>query len=61
MEQYNVRFLQSALDDLEEIVLYISKDSVNSALKMHDKFIAASKKLESFPKAGSLVYDRKTL
>jgi len=59
MEKYKVEFLQPALDDLEEIVLYIAKDSVTAALKMHDEIIAQSKKLEIFPKLGREVPDRK--
>jgi plasmid stabilization system protein ParE len=53
MEAYDVQFLQEALDDLEEIVLYIAQDSrqvgrkgeqlakqaTSPALRMHDKII----------------------
>lgn len=43
METYDVQFLQEALDDLEEIVLYIAQDSRQAALRMHDKMIEAHK------------------
>ena len=59
MEQYRVVFLQPALDDLEEIALYIAKGSNESALKKHDKVVSSADKLETFPKLGTLVPDKK--
>ena len=59
MGNYKVKFLRPALDDLEEIVLYIAKDSTAAALKMHDEIITQSKKLETFPKLGREVPGRK--
>ncbi|MCL2098863.1 MAG: type II toxin-antitoxin system RelE/ParE family toxin [Oscillospiraceae bacterium] len=59
METYDVRFLQEALDDLEEIVLYIAQDSPQNALRMHDKIIEKANDLTMFPKRGRLVPDRK--
>ena len=59
METYDVRFLQEALDDLEEIVLYIAQDSPQAALRMHDKIIEKANDLTTFPKRGRLVPDRK--
>ena len=59
METYDVRFLQEALDDLEEIVLYISQDSPQAALHMHDQIIEKANDLKIFPKRGRLVPDRK--
>ena len=59
MEKYKVLFLQPALDDLEEIVLYISKESKASALKMHDQIVSSANRLEAFPKLGTLVPDKK--
>jgi len=35
MEIYDVRFLQEALDDLEEIILYVAQDSPKAALRMN--------------------------
>jgi len=59
METYDVRFLQEALDDLEEIVLYIAQDSRQAALRMHDIIIEKANDLTIFPKRGSLVPDKK--
>jgi len=59
MEAYDVRFLQEALDDLEEIVLYIAQDSRQAALHMHDKIIKKANDLTIFPKRGRLVPDKK--
>ena len=59
MESYNVQFLQEALDDLEEIVLYIAQDSRKAALAMHDKIIEKAKDLAIFPKRGRLVPDKR--
>lgn len=57
--KYRVGFLQIALDDLEEIVLYIAKDSKTVAMKIHDKLVASAYRLETFPKLGTLVPDKK--
>ena len=59
MEAYDLRFLQEALDDLEEIVLYIAQDSRVAALSMHDKIIEKANDLMDFPKRGRLVPDKK--
>ena len=59
MEIYEVRFLQEALDDLEEIVLYIAQDNRAAALKMHDKIIQKAQSLSRFPKRGRYVPDEK--
>ena len=59
METYEVRFLQEALDDLEEIVLYIAQDSTAAALRMHDRMIEKANYLKVFPKRGRLIPDKK--
>ena len=59
METYEVRFLQEALDDLEEIVLYIAQDSRAAALRMHDRIIEKANDLMVFPKRGRLVPDKR--
>jgi len=59
METYDVRFLQEALDDLEEIVLYMAQNSPQSALCMHDKIIDRVNDLSVFPKRGRLIPDKK--
>jgi len=40
METYDVQFLQEALDDLEEIVLYIAQDSRQAAFLRNEKTFA---------------------
>ena len=59
MEIYDVHFLQEALDDLEEIILYISQDSRKAALRMHDEIINKANDLTVFPKRGRLIPDLK--
>ena len=59
METYDVQFLQEALGDLEEIVLYIAQDSPEAALRMHDKIIEKAGDLSVFPKRGRPVPDKK--
>jgi len=59
METYDVQFLQEALDDLEEIVLYIAQDSRTAALRMHDRIIEKAEDLSVFPKRGRPVPDKK--
>jgi toxin ParE1/3/4 len=57
--KYKVQFLQTALDDLEKIILHIARDSQTAAMKMHDKVVAAAYRLETFPKLGISVPDNK--
>ena len=59
MEVYELCFLQEALDDLEEIVLYIAQNSPKAALNMHDKIIEKISDLSIFPKRGRLIPDNK--
>jgi len=59
MAVFEVRFLQEALADLEEIILYIAQDSPSAALNMHDKIIEKAHGLAAFPKRGRLVPDKK--
>jgi len=59
MEAYNVRFLQEALDDLEDIVLYIAQDNRAAALRMCDEIISRARGLSDFPKRGRPVPDAK--
>jgi len=59
MEKYDVRFLQEAMEDLEEIVLYIAQDSRQAALRMHEKIIEKASDLTTFPKRGRLVPDKR--
>jgi len=58
MAKYKVEFLQSAIDDLQEIVLYIANDSKKSALELHDKIIESATRLEDFPTLGRMVPEK---
>jgi addiction module RelE/StbE family toxin len=57
--KYKVQFLQTALDDLEDIILHIARNNKTAAMKMHDKVVAAAYRLETFPKLGITVPDDK--
>ena len=59
MGKYEVVFLQTALDDLEEIVLYIAKDSKQNALKLNDKLLELAGTLSDFPFLGTVIQDKK--
>jgi len=59
MEVYDLCFLQEAVDDLEEIVLYIAQNNRAAAFRMHDTIIEKAKNLTLFPKRGRLVPDKK--
>jgi toxin ParE1/3/4 len=59
MEPYDVVLLQSALDDLEGVVMYIAKDSIRSAVQIHGRIIAAAHRLSEFPMMGRAVPDEK--
>ena len=59
MEVYEVHFLQEALDDLEEIILFIAQNNREAALRIHDEFIHRANDLSVFPKRGRLVPDTK--
>jgi len=59
MEPYDVQFLEEALDDLEEIVLFIAQDNRAAALRMHDEIIEKANNLRTFPKLGRPVPDVK--
>ena len=59
MVKYKVEFLQSAIDDLEEIVLYIAKDSQKCAMELHHKIIESATRLEGFSNLGRLIPDKK--
>lgn len=59
MVNYKITYLQSALNDLEEIVLYISNYSKTNAIKWHDKLIDSINNLSRFPLMGVPVPDKK--
>jgi len=59
MEKYNVRFLEDALNDLEEIVMYIAQDNRAAAIKIHDEIVSKANDLSTFPRRGPAIPDTK--
>ena len=59
MEAYDIRFLQEALDDLEEIILYAAQHSRAAAARLHDRVMDKVNDLSVFPKRGRPVPDKK--
>ncbi|MBP1926145.1 toxin ParE1/3/4 [Sedimentibacter acidaminivorans] len=59
MENYNVKFLQTAIDDLEKIIIYIAADSKDAAIRWHDNLIEKLNRLTLFPKMGIKIADKK--
>ena len=55
---YKIIYLQKALDDLDEIHLYISNDNIIAADKMINKIFDAVERLKIFPFIGSSVSDK---
>jgi len=56
---HKVEFLQDALDDLEELIDFIAKNSISAAQKMHTKVMVKIKELEQFPRRGMPVPEPK--
>jgi len=59
MKKFEVTILQSALDDLEEIILFIAQDNRLKAIEMHKLIIEKMYDLSTFPKRGRLIPDKK--
>ena len=57
--KHEVIFLQAALDDLEQIVIYIAQDNANAAIRLHDRIVETANKLADFPMIGRLVPNEK--
>ena len=58
MKKYKIKILQEAFEDLEEIILYVSKDSKENALKLHNEIMESINKLSKLPKRGRLVPEK---
>lgn len=58
MKNYKINLLQSALDDLEEIVLFISSDNKNRAIIWKNELMKNINNLSLFPEMGTLVPDK---
>ena|SRR5690554_8204404 len=57
--KYKIEFLPIAVDDLDEIVIYIASDNKEAALKMKNTIINKIKRLRDFPKLGAPVPEKK--
>jgi len=55
---YKIKYLQKALDDLDEIYLYIANENPIAADKMISSILNTIDGLETFPFIGSAVADR---
>ena len=59
MAKYKVVFMQTALDDLEQIVAYTAQNSIDAALRQHERIIETANRLSEFPMLGRAVPDEK--
>lgn len=58
MKNYKINLLQSALDNLEEIVLFISSDNKNRAISWKNELTKKINNLSLFLEMGTLVPDK---
>jgi len=56
---FEIRYLQTAVDDLEEIFDYIVKDNPSAAASILDKFDLSISKLSNKPKIGVIPKDER--
>jgi toxin ParE1/3/4 len=56
---FEIRYLQTAVDDLEEIFDYIIKDSPSAAASILDRFDLSIAKLSTNPKIGLIPKDER--
>jgi addiction module RelE/StbE family toxin len=49
---YNVEMSPQAIQDLDDAIAYIKKDSLQSAQKMHHALLASARSLRSIPMRG---------
>lgn len=55
MNSFKVLWTVSANKDLEEIIEYISNDSIDVAIKQYEKIKKRSAELKSFPEKGRII------
>ncbi len=55
MDKFKVIWTKPALDDLDEIIGYIAKDSVDIALKQYERIKDTSLEIGKFPKQGRII------
>jgi toxin ParE1/3/4 len=59
MKRYGVEWAQPARKDLENIIDYISQDSVDTAINIFEKIKSKCKTLNQFPDRGRIVPELK--
>lgn len=55
MEQTNLIWTETSIKDLEEIIEYISDDSINIAIEKYETIIEATNDLINYPKKGRII------
>ncbi|MFW5992077.1 MAG: type II toxin-antitoxin system RelE/ParE family toxin [Halanaerobiaceae bacterium] len=58
MKEYNIKLLETAVDDLDEIILYIASENKNAAFTLKDEIINKINELKKFPKFGRFVPEK---
>ncbi|WP_455599510.1 type II toxin-antitoxin system RelE/ParE family toxin [Cloacibacillus sp.] len=59
MNSFEVRFLEAALTDLEEIIIYIAAESRDASKELHRLIIKRANELSAFPCRGARIPDEK--
>ena len=59
MGSFEVRFLEAALSDLEEITIYIATENKEAAKELHALIITRAKELSTLPYRGPKIPDEK--
>ena len=59
MGSFEVRFLEAALSDLEEITIYIATENKEAVKELHALIITRAKELSTLPYRGPKVPDEK--
>ncbi|WP_302806484.1 type II toxin-antitoxin system RelE/ParE family toxin [Cloacibacillus porcorum] len=59
MNSFEVRFLEAALTDLEEIIIYIAAESRDASKGLRSLIIKRANELSAFPYRGTRVPDEK--
>ncbi|MBC8185414.1 type II toxin-antitoxin system RelE/ParE family toxin [candidate division KSB1 bacterium] len=58
---FDIEWTHAARDDLDEIIDYISLDSINKAIKINDRLVSKVDTIERFPSRGRIVPELKKL
>ncbi len=55
MKKYKVLWTLTAKKDLEDIIGYISKDSINIAIEKYERIKEAAQRLDRYPEQGRII------